>query len=1017
MPNIRWAFWIAGLWLALLAMPLPAAPSPGARADGKHLIDVWETEDGLPQNSIIAITQTRDGYLWLGTVKGLVRFDGSRFTVFDEGNTPELGGSPIVRLFEDSRRNLWIGTDNAGTAVLRDGQVQRPAEIGLGGRERRLLAACEDAEGAVWLYNANGEIWRFFKGQFNPLVLTPNDPGDCPAIIAESSGQVWVGTGRRCCAIGPVAGDGSIQPVPVVEELPVQKLDFLLASQQGGFWRLADGRIQKWRNRQLERDGGPYPWGSFKVTSACEDRDGNLVVGTLGAGLFWFDATGKATTLSTNEGLSHNLVLAVHRDFEGNVWVGTDGGGLNRVKRKEFQTLAESRGMVVQSVTEDQEGDLWFGSNAGIQGSGDGGVSLWKMGRLQRYLVNFPIRAVLALPQDKVWAGTLGAGLFEFEGDGLPRLVSPGIIPPFIQAIFRDKGGLLWLGTQNGLISSNRSGWTVFTTRDGLSSEAIRAIADDAEGNLWVGTAGGGLNRRRDGKFTALRKSDGLPSDNISALLMDADSVLWIATDGGGLARWQDGKFTRYSTREGLASNNTGYLLEDEMGNLWIGSNAGLMRVPKKALNDFARGLTNSFPCRVFGKADGLPTGECTTGSQPGACRTRDGRLWFPTIKGLVSVNPAQLKPNQFPPPVTVESVLIDGQTQITDALGARLPQTVLVPADKERLEIQFTALNLAAPDRARFRYRLHGHETAWTDAGNTRVVRYSKLPPGDYRFQVTASNEDGVWNETGSSLAITVLPPFWRKWWFLTGAGGCLIGAIVGAVHFVSTQRLKRQVERLRQQEELERERARIARDLHDQLGASLTQVSLLGELVESDKDSPPDVEAHAQQISRTARDTTRVLDEIVWAVNPSNDTLDSLITYVCKYAQEYLAVAGLRYRIDVPAELPATPIPPEVRHNVFLAAKEAITNVVRHAHATEGRLRLRLGPDRFTLEIADNGRGVAGLDPDAPRTRNGLRNMRQRMEDIGGSFSIKPDPDGGAIVSLTSPLVAGRNPAAPAL
>ena len=1009
MPNLRWALLNAGLWLTVLILPLPAAPALGARAGGHHLIDVWETEGGLPQNSVIALTQTRDGYLWLGTLKGLARFDGSRFTVFDENNTPELGSSRIVSLFEDSQRTLWIGTDNAGMAVVRAGKVQRPAEIDLGGPERRLAAACEGADGAVWLYKANGEIWRFLKDQFTPLVLTPNDDSDCRAIITEKPGRIWVGTDRRLCAIGPVAADGSIQSLPVTEELPVQKLDFLLASQQGGFWRLADGRVQKWRNGQLDRDWGPYPWGAFKVTSACEDRDGNLVVGTLGAGLFWFDADGKATALSTNEGLSHNVVLAVLRDFEGNLWVGTDGGGLNRVKRKAFQTLAESGGMVVQSVTENEAGDLWFGSNAGIRGSGDGGVSLWKSDKLNRYLVNFPIRAVLAVQTNKVWAGTWGAGLFEFEGASLPRPLDLGIIPRIIQAIHQDRNGVLWLGTQNGLIRREQSDWKTFTVRDGLSSEAIQAIADDAEGNLWVGTAGGGLNRLRDGKFTVYRKSDGLPANNIAALLLDSEGVLWISTDGGGLGRFQGGKFTRFSTRDGLPSNSTGYLLEDGLGNLWIGSTAGLTRLAKRTLNDFAHGLTNFVPCRVFGKADGLPTGECTTGSQPGACRTRNGKLWFPTIKGLVSVDPAQLRLNQVPPPVMIEAVFIDGQAQTTNVLGASVPRLVTIPAGRERIDIQFTALNLAAPDRARFRYRLDGHETKWVEAGNTRAAGYSKLPPGEYRFQVTAGNEDGVWNETGATLAVTVQPPFWRKWWFLTGAAACLLGAIVGAVSYISTQRLKRQVERLRQQEALERERARIARDLHDQLGASLTQVSLLGEMVESDKESPADVEIHAQQITRTARDTTHVLDEIVWAVNPSNDTLDSLITYICKYAQDYLAVAGLRYRIDVPADLPATPIPPDVRHNVFLAAKEAITNIVRHAHATEARLRLRLEAGRFTLEIADNGRGVAGLDPDAPRTRNGLRNMRKRMEDIGGSFSIKPDPDGGAIVSLTSPLGVG--------
>jgi len=322
-------------------------------------------------------------------------------------------------------------------------------------------------------------------------------------------------------------------------------------------------------------------------------------------------------------------------------------------------------------------------------------------------------------------------------------------------------------------------------------------------------------------------------------------------------------------------------------------------------------------------------------------------------------------------------------------------------------LEIQYTSPNLAAPDRAQFKDRLEGHETGWVDAGRDRVARYPNLPPGHYLFHVTACNEDGVWNEAGSTLAIIVPTPFWQTGWFLGTGALLLLGIIVAVVHYLSTQKLQRQLEGLRRQEALEQERARIARDIHDQLGANLTQVSLLGEMIESDKGSPEEIGGHAQQICQTARDTTRALDEIVWTVNPSNDTLDSLVNYTCKYAQDYLAVAGLRYRLDVPPQLPHTTVPPEVRHNVFLAFKEAMNNVVKHAQATEVWVRLRLEPFRFTLEIEDNGRGPAGMDE--KKNRNGLRNMRKRMEDIGGGFTIAPGAGGGALVRLTVPIGTG--------
>jgi signal transduction histidine kinase len=279
-------------------------------------------------------------------------------------------------------------------------------------------------------------------------------------------------------------------------------------------------------------------------------------------------------------------------------------------------------------------------------------------------------------------------------------------------------------------------------------------------------------------------------------------------------------------------------------------------------------------------------------------------------------------------------------------------------------------------------------------------------VPPGNYRFHVIACNEDGVWNETGDTLDVTVQPQFWQTWWFRTAAGLFLAGIVAAVVRYFSTQKLRRQLQLLEQQEALEKERSRIARDLHDLLGANLTQVALLGEMAEADKNSPAEIEAHAQQITQTARDTIRSFDEIVWAVNPSNDTLEGLTNYICKYAQEYLALAGVRYRADVPAQLPAITIPPEVRHNVFLAFKEAITNVVKHAQASEVRLRLQLQPGHFVLNIEDDGRGLSSLDASAARTRNGLRNMKKRMDDIGGRFEIGAASERGTLVRLTVPV-----------
>lgn len=1001
--------------MVLLGLAVGPANAPAAAGGFVHggvpyRVDVWETDDGLPQGAVLTMIQTRDGYLWLGTLSGLVRFDGSRFEVFDQSNTPGLQSGWVVCLFEDAEGRLWLGTETAGVAVLDDGQVQT-LPVPLPGADRRLASICQDTSGTVWLYTVNGELWRCARDRTNSFLVERGLPSLCRSMIAQSNGPVWVGTDWSLSALAPVPDTTSLD-LPVQTNIGVGRLDLLLASRTGGFWCLAENRVLKWTPTGLV-DWGPYPWGPAKASAACEDGQGNLIVGTLGAGVFWFQEPGRATQVSTNQGLSYNYILSLLVDREGNLWVGTDGGGLNRIKRQVFETLEPTVGRVVQSVSPDSTGGLWIGFNAiGPQAVG---VLYWSNGSTRTFgprdgLLSPSVRAVYVDSAGGVWAGTWGrggAGLFQLQSDRFRLVAAPELRNREVSAICEGRRGDLWVGTASGLVQWRPPQCRLYTTRDGLSADDVRALAEDGQGGLWIGTRGGGLNYLRDGLFTVFRKQpDGLPSDEIASLWVDADGVLWVGTFGSGLARWEAGRWTRYTTREGLTDNNVGYLWEDDRGYLWIGSSAGLMRVAKADLNGLAHGKLQTLPVRTYDKADGLPTRECTRGSQPAAGRTADGRLWFPTAKGLAVVNPARLQPNTNPPPVLIRAVLVDGQLQNTNPLQARPPQSVTLSPGTERLEIHYVSLNLGAPDRARFRYRLAGHETAWTEAGNQRVARYSKLPPGRYRFEVTACNEDGVWNPTGTSLAIVVEPPLWRRWWFLTAATVLVLGTVAAVVHYLSTQKLHRQLEALRQKEAIERDRARIARDIHDQLGASLTQLSLLGELIEADRHSPDEVAAHAQQLSQTARDTTRVLDEIVWTVNPANDTLEGLVNYICKYAQDYLGVAGLRCRLELPAQLPPTDIPPELRHNVFLAAKEAITNVVRHARASTVWLRLQLRPEAFSLEIQDDGRGLPQPDPRAAGTRNGLRNMQKRMEDVGGSFWIGPGPTGGTLVRLTAPL-----------
>jgi len=991
-----------GLWAAACLAAFPAL------GGGRHcVVDGWGTGEGLlPQSSIISMVQTRDGYLWLGTLNGLARFDGVHFTVFDESTTPTLSSIQIVKLFEDSRSNLWIGTESAGAMLVTNGRIYH-LNFAQGGHTGHLVSVCEDSLGAVWLLTRDHQLARYWGGSVDVW----NVSGDGQAVIAEKGGPLWLGTSQELIAIDPGAVR-SREALPERMRAPLEELDWLLASRAGGYWLIANGLIEKRAGTTVEQNLGPCPWirNGDPVKAACEDREGNLIVGLLNQGIFWFDAQGHATHISTNDGLANNSVLSLVADADGSLWVGMDGGGptgrpLNRVIASIFNVLDSCAGRVVQSICADHKGGLWFSPK-------DNDFCYWKDGATTRVgstfgsLSRFNPKAILVDADQQVWAATLGINLLRLEGNGFSPVPGAGILNPEISALYQGHDGRLWLGTRGGLGCWNGQEWTNFTTNSGLSDNNITAIADDAKGDVWVGTAHGGLNVLRGGKG-AFQKIGGFPGDNVSCLHVDQRGALWIGTFGNGLVRRAGEQFKHYTARNGLVGNSIDYLIEDEEGFLWIGSNAGLVRVNKKELDDYDPGGAGPLFCRGYDQKDGLPATECTYGSQPAACRTGDGVLWFPTIAGMVSVNPSGIKPNTNPPPVVIEEVLADQPSQNTNGLRVAPPTSITVPARGQNLEIHYTSLNLAAADRTLFRFQLEGHQTNWTQAGKDRLARYVNLPHGRYRFHVQARNEDGVWNQAGASLEVIVLPPFWETWWFRAAVVGSLLGMLIATVHFISTQKLQRQLAGLRQQQALEKERARIARDIHDQVGASLTQLSLLGEMIQADKNNPQEAESHARQISQTARETALELDEIVWTVNPSNDTLDGLVNYICKNAQEYLAVAGLRYRLDAPAQLPAAAISPEARHNVFLAAKEAVTNVVRHARASEAWLRLRVAPHSFTLEIEDNGRGLdGGGAAKASETRNGLRNMRKRMEDIGGEFSIGRGEKGGTVVRLTVPL-----------
>jgi signal transduction histidine kinase len=535
----------------------------------------------------------------------------------------------------------------------------------------------------------------------------------------------------------------------------------------------------------------------------------------------------------------------------------------------------------------------------------------------------------------------------------------------------------------------------------------IRALAQGSDGVIWFGmNSGSGLGRWERGATRIFQKQDGLASDFVLSLYLDGDT-LWVGTLDNGLCRYKNDKFTTINSKSGLPNDVIYGIADDGLGNLWISSQNGIFRVPKVELNAYADGLAQSVRCLVYGKREGLATLACTGGFQPSFCRTSDGRVWFPTSKGLAVINPHKVHPNLVKPPVWIEEASADNKP-ITINRETNGADWLVVQPGQVRVAFQFTALSFTAPERVQFKYKLEGLENDWLMApAGQREIPYSYLQPREYHFRVIACNSDGLWNEEGAVMKVTVLPHFWQTWWFKASAWLWTVALVVGGVLLLARRRLQLKLERLERQRALERERARIAKDIHDDLGASLTQITMLSQTAIHQLEQPQQAAQHLRQIFGAARASTRALDEIVWAVNPRHDSLDSVATYIVKFAQDFLGTTGVRCRLEMPLQLPAWTLTAEVRHNLFLAYKEALNNVIKHAEAREVRISLTLLPEGFSLCVADDGRGFdfqkLSENPRPDRLGgNGLDNMRRRLDEIGGLFEVQSEPGRGTRVQF---------------
>jgi signal transduction histidine kinase len=517
------------------------------------------------------------------------------------------------------------------------------------------------------------------------------------------------------------------------------------------------------------------------------------------------------------------------------------------------------------------------------------------------------------------------------------------------------------------------------------------------------------------------RDAGNITPHSIRSLHATDDGSIWIGHAGVGLGQWKNGIQTRISKAHGLRDDHISSVLTDNNGSMWIAGNRGLSLIRMQELEDVLAGRAERLQTRLFGRAEGLPGLQASFDYSPSACVGRDGRLWFAMRNGLLMIRPDQLRQNPPPPPVVLEQVIVDDltiaaydkelspnaeETAIPLEPGESTTKLRLHPAHN-KVEFDFAALSFTSPENIHFRYQLRGFDQRWIEAGPQNRATYPRLPAGSYQFHVVACNHAGVWNETGASLRIVVAPFYWQTWWFRSLTLAFFTAAVIAIVRYLSFRRLRKHMLELKQQAALHKERARIARDMHDEVGAKLTRLSLLSDMAAASSNLPDDAGADVREISETARETILAFDEIVWAVNPRNDTLADLAGYLCRHIEDFFDGSPTECIIDLPVTIPPVMLPTEMRHEVFLAAKEAFTNVAKYATASRVRLRLILQPDAFDLIIEDDGRGFNGSAVTTrPGGGNGLLNMRERMRRIGGTFECHSHPGGGTLIKFHVPI-----------
>ncbi|MGH7940150.1 MAG: sensor histidine kinase [Limisphaerales bacterium] len=973
----------------------------------------WRVANGLPSDSVTAIIQTSDGFIWIGTDAGLARFDGFKFSPIALVPSTTNTVYHITALCEDSHGNLWIGTEATGVFEMAPGRISHFRDVLL---DTSVTSLAADSHGEVWIGTRSGlNLWNghTFEG-FTTRDGLPDEM--VTGVNVARSGTVWITTKVGMCRFI----SGRISPYAFQTQSQGRSPEYLGAYEDlhGNLWAFGDTYLINLAEGKRFNYFRSSESASVRIWSLCEGQDGRLWIGTSGRGLYCFENNQFEPVLFGGERWPYD-VRAICEDKEGNLWLGTSGGGLLQLRPETAYILRQQEGLPdipVTALASGLDGQIYLGLEYGglfvgqserfdhVESSGNLGI--------QNY-----ISSIAVAHGGTIWAGTLGAGLYGLRSGREIHLTSAdGLANNNVTVVCCGANGGVWFGAANrGLYHWTGRDLFHFDSVAGTPISQVTAMAPAASGGLWLGTRDGRLLREKGGNLSDVR--GWIAHTPILSLYEGQPGELWIGTAGGGMFRLASSIVSNWNTIDGLPSDVIAGIVEDDEKNLWLATDAGIFRVNRIQLEKSLARENVPLACQLVSNAKTIPDSLMISDGGR-AVVSRDGMLWFATSDGVLNVDTRNPQIIQDTFPAYIESVAFNGGPQVSllergeSSMASFRDVPFKAPVDLRSVVFQFTALNYSTPEQIQFRYRLDGNDPDWLYDAGSRVANYGRLSYGRYVFRVEARSPDGPWQAAGNSLAFIVPTPLYFQKWALCLYVLAAITLLSGTVRMVSHRRLRLRLARLEQQQSLERERMRIARDMHDEMGSKLTKISFLSERASADAKSGKALSEKIDSIAHTSRELLKTMDEIVWVVNPRNDTLENLASYLAHHAVEYFQNTAVECDLRLPRDVPRCPLSSETRHNLFLAFEESLNNVLKHSAATKVKVEMSATAREFELRVIDNGKGFEAVAPPADgrphggRDGNGLKNMRQRMASIGGECAWLSRLNEGTVVAMRIPL-----------